>query len=199
MTSNLVERMACRSVLAVIRVSSAMGQASSWPAARFRHSGVYDEGRKEFEIYGGYTWNPTAQRVESASDIWAWNSSTWKLISDTGVHRYVASMAFDSKRQRALIFDGADDSGTTDGKLSSLEGGTWKLVRDLPSLKRADASLAYDSKRDRLVLFGGSNAVMKRFSSLIPGNSMAATGSPRLWLGHLCVRQERLCTIQSGA
>lgn len=50
MTSNLVERMAWRSVLAVIRVSSAMGQASSWPAARFRHSGVYDEGRKEYAV-----------------------------------------------------------------------------------------------------------------------------------------------------
>ena len=137
--------------------SSALAQAPNAPAPRLHHSGVYDEARKEFLIYGGYTWNQETQKTKPSSDVWAWNGSTWRLVGDTGVRRIVAPMAFDSKRQRTLMFSGAGDSDRIDGKLSSLEAGTWLLVKDLPYLQRADASLTYDSKRDRLVLFGGRN------------------------------------------
>ena len=147
-----------RIVIAVpllLAASTATAQEPSVPAGRLHHSGLYDENRKEFVIYGGYTWNQSAQKVQSASDVWGWNGSRWELICDSALHKYVAAMAFDSRRQRTLIFGGADDSGMIDGKLRSLEAGTWRVVKDLPALERADASMAYDSKRDRLVLFGG--------------------------------------------
>jgi hypothetical protein len=157
MASNYIRKLPAL-MLSLVALSQAIAQAPKSPAARLHHSGVYDEARKEFVIYGGYTWNQAAQKVQAASDVWAWNGMQWKLISDTGVHKYVASLAFDSKRQRLLMFGGADDSGMTDGKLNSLEAGSWKVVKDLPSLERADATLVYDSKRDRLTLFGGRRA-----------------------------------------
>ena len=145
----------CTFVLWFVAVYSAIAQSSNWPVARLHHSGTYDDVRKEFVVYGGYTWNQTSQKVQAASDVWAWNGIRWRLISDTGVEKYVASMAYDSKRQRILTFGGADDSNAIDGNLSSLEAGSWKVIKDLPSLARADVTLVYDSGRDRLILFGG--------------------------------------------
>jgi CubicO group peptidase (beta-lactamase class C family) len=87
--------------------------------------------------------------------VWGWNGTKWQLVGGMGVRKIVAPLAFDSKRQRTVMFGGNGDSDATDGKLCSLDKGTWRLVKDVPYLERADPSLAYDSKRDRLVLFGG--------------------------------------------
>jgi hypothetical protein len=138
----------------LIAASTAIAQAPKVPAARFHHSGVYDEARKEFLIYGGYSWD---QGTKKLGDVWGWNGSTWQLVADTGVRKIVAPLAFDSKRLRTVMFGGSGDSDANDGKLNRLEGETWQLVKDVPYLGREDASLAYDSKRDRLVLFGGRN------------------------------------------
>jgi len=140
-------------ILLLIAGSSATAQVPNVPAGRFHHSSVYDETRNQFLIYGGFTWDQGTKRL---GDVWGWDGTKWQLIGDTGVRKIVAPLAFDSKRQRTMMFGGSEDSGT-DGKLSVLNGGAWQLVKDLPSLARMDASLAYDSKRDRLVLFGGLN------------------------------------------
>jgi hypothetical protein len=132
--------------------------APTAPAARFHFSGTYDETRKEFVIYGGYIWDQATSTTKSASDVWGWNGTTWEQIASTSIHRYVAPMAFDSKRGRLVMFGGFDDADDVgDGRLSRLTAGTWESIKDLPALQRGDASLAYDSKRDRLVLFGGRN------------------------------------------
>jgi uncharacterized protein YbaA (DUF1428 family) len=132
----------------------------TWPAARYHFSAAYDESLKQWVIYGGYIWNLKTQKVQVTSDVWGWNGSSWKLMADSGLRKYVAPLAFDSKRQRLLMFAGANDSDAIDGKLSSFDGETWKPIKDLPSLQRADASMVYDSKRDRLVLFGGREAMV---------------------------------------
>jgi hypothetical protein len=153
MTSKALRRIVSL-VLLLIAASTAIAQVPNVPAARFHHSGAYDEGRKEFLIYGGYTWD---QETKKLGDVWGWNGTTWQLVGDTGVRKIVAPLAFDSKRQRTVMFGGSGDSDANDGKLRSLGGGTWLLVKDVPYLGREDVSLAYDSKRDRLVLFGGRN------------------------------------------
>ena len=136
----------------LIAASTATAQAPNVPAARLHHSGVYDETRKEFLVYGGYTWDQGTKKLD---DVWGWNGSAWQLVGDTGVRKIVAALAFDSKRQRTVMFGGSGDSDANDGKLRSLDAGTWQLVKDAPYLSREDVSLTYDSKRDRLVLFGG--------------------------------------------
>jgi len=150
-------------------------QAPNVPAGRFHHSGVYDEPRKQFLIHGGFTWD---QGTKRAGDVWGWDGTRWQLIGDTGIRKTVAPLAFDSKRQRIMMFGGSGDSGT-DGKLSILNGGAWQLVKDLPSLARMDASLAYDSRRDRLVLFGGLNdQVFFADTWEYDGNDWKATFTP---------------------
>jgi hypothetical protein len=93
-----------------------------------------------------------------ADDVWGWDGTRWQLIGDTGVPKIVAPLAFDSKRRRTLMFNCSGGPDASDGKLCSLNGRTWQVVKDVPHLAREDASLAYDSKRDRLVLFGGRRA-----------------------------------------
>jgi hypothetical protein len=154
MDLNYLRSIAATLILASIAVATALAQSLNVPAPRFHHSGVYDEARKEFLIYGGYIWDQGTKKV---GDVWGWNGTTWRLVGDTGVRKIVSPLAFDSKRQRTVMFGGSGDSDANDGKLRSLDGGTWLLVKDVPYLGREDVSLAYDSKRDRLVLFGGRN------------------------------------------
>jgi hypothetical protein len=115
-------------ILLLIAGSSATAQVPNVPAGRFHHSGVYDETRTQFLIYGGFTWDQGTKRL---GDVWGWDGTKWQLIGDTGVRKIVAPLAFDSKRQRTMMFGGSEDSGT-DGKLSVLNGGAWQLVKDLP-------------------------------------------------------------------
>jgi hypothetical protein len=165
--------MAAMLVVSLTPMPSALAQTPTVPAPRFHHSGVYDEARDEFLIYGGFVYD---QQPKAAGDVWGWNGSSWKLVGDTGVRKFVASLSFDSKRQRTLMFGGADNDKVSDGKLSSLEGKTWQLVKDAPILARADASLAYDSQRDRLVLFGGrSNKVLYADTWEFDGNEWKPT------------------------
>jgi hypothetical protein len=78
----LVRRIASFTALLLVAASSATAEAPKVPAARFHHSGVYDEARKEFLICGGYTWD---QGTNKLSNAWGWNSTTWQLIDDTSV------------------------------------------------------------------------------------------------------------------
>lgn len=141
-------------LLFATRISTA--QAPNAPAGRLHHSGVYDEARRLFLIYGGFKWDQGTTKM--VGDVWGWDGTRWQLIGDTGVPKIVAPLAFDSKRQRTLMFNCNPDPDASDGKLCSLDGKTWQVVKDLTHLAREDASLAYDSKRDRLILFGGRKA-----------------------------------------
>jgi Galactose oxidase, central domain len=153
MASKVPARILTLTIPLLLATLGSTAQSPNAPAGRFHHSGVYDEARKQFLIYGGFTWDQGTKRV---GDVWGWDGTKWQLVGDTGVRKIVAPLAFDSKRQRTMMFGGNGDS-TTDGNLSTLNRGVWQLVKDLPSLARMDASLIYDSKRDHLVLFGGLN------------------------------------------
>ena len=76
MPSNALGKLAARKVILLIAVSPAPAQAPNTPVARFHHSGVYDETRKEFLIYGGFTYD---QKIQQLSDVWGWDG-TWRLV-----------------------------------------------------------------------------------------------------------------------
>src|SRR5215467_5140104 len=119
MAWKVARRIVSFAVPLLIAASPAIAQVPKVPAGRFHHSGVYDEARKEFLIYGGYTWD---QGEKKLGDVWGWNGTAWRFVGDTGVRKIVAPLAFDSKRQRTVMFGGSGDSADS-GKLTSLEGG----------------------------------------------------------------------------
>ena len=143
MASKALRRILWLTLPLFIAASTAKAQVPNVPAARFHHSGVYDEARKEFLIYGGYTWD---QGTKKLGDVWGWSGTTWQLVGETGVRKIVAPLVFDYKRQQTVMFGGSGDSDANDGKLRSLDAGTWQLVKDAPYLSREDVSLAYDGE-----------------------------------------------------
>jgi hypothetical protein len=129
---------------------------STRPADRAHHSAAYDPVSAGLVVYGGYVYKKGGSRP--VGDLWCWNGENWKMLASTPVKKIVAPMVFDDKRNRLLMFGGSDSTGKSDGRLSALENGAWRLLADSAVMARGDAGLVYDSKRDRLVLFGGVNA-----------------------------------------
>ena len=125
------------------------------PAPRWHMSSVYDEAHHEVLIYGGFTLHGKVEQAQG--DLWAWNGAGWHFVGDTGLPKVVALMAFDSKRDRILMFGGAGDSGSTDGKLNVLENARWRTLTDDPTMSRLAGDFVYDSKRDHVLMFGGRN------------------------------------------
>src|SRR5579862_6950891 len=112
--SRLIVSLAMASLMAA---SSAAAQISNVPTGRFHHSGVYDAAQREFLIYGGFTGD---QGTKMLSDLWGWDGTKWQLIGDIRVPKIVAPLAFDSKRQRTLMFNCNRNFDASDGKLCSL-------------------------------------------------------------------------------
>ena len=92
------------------------------------------------------------------NEMWAWDGGSWSQVTPPNLpsEREGHSMAWDSARQRLVLFGGFT--------LTSLQNDTWEWngltwAQRLPPLPlpppREDAMLAFDSARGRLVLFGG--------------------------------------------
>jgi hypothetical protein len=96
------------------------------------------------------------------SDLWGWNGTVWSLL-DSGAAvspRWAGAMAFDSLRNRAVVFGGAAQSfpGYAPDTLE-WDGTRWHTLK--PPVQppyRIDTAMAYDQRRGRTVLFGGWSA-----------------------------------------
>jgi hypothetical protein len=178
-----------------IAASRATAQAPHVPAARLHPSAAYDDTRQQVVLYGGLTWNSQFQKTEVASDVWGWNGRTWSRISETGTRKYVASMAFDSKRHRLVSFGGANDTGV-DGN-SSL----WTQKRGV--LSRISPPSAAPTPVWCTTPSGTgwcySAAGTSKYCSPIHGNLMALTGRQRLPRDPLFVLRQRWRTTRHAA
>jgi hypothetical protein len=90
---------------------------------------------------------------------WEWNGSVWSMVSGAGPSaRTHARLAYDSARQRTVLF-GGDDRATLESLNDTWEwdGATWveRNPAQSPS-SRSRHDLTYDSVRNRIVLFGGT-------------------------------------------
>src|SRR6185369_14119281 len=89
-----------------------------------------------------------------------WDGTAWSqrapALSPTG--RYQHAMAYDSARQRTVVFGGLKVGGQPPlGDTAEWDGTSWSLVTTpLPPAARSAHAMAYDSLRARVVLFGGS-------------------------------------------
>lgn len=126
------------------------------PAARAHHAGVYDSATGELVVYGGYVYDPaTPKHNRAVGDLWAWNGKAWRFIGDSGQAMIVPSLAYDSKRDRLLMFGGFDDDAPANGRLSWLNGDHWQVLNEDATMARGGAGMVYDAERDRAVMFGG--------------------------------------------
>lgn len=127
------------------------------PPARYGQAMVWDAARQRVLLFGGYCGTGCA-----LGDTWEWDgvSGTWtqRTPAVAPTARFSAGMAYDSERQRAVLFGGrtlaarVNDHWEWDGA-----AGTWTQRSGfavLPSARSAHR-LIYDAARRRTVLFGG--------------------------------------------
>ena len=126
--------------------------------------GVYDPVRQSMLVFGGRT----ADNGRS-SDVWELSLSgppTWTLLQTTGTPPPPRSghvLLYDSRRERLLLFGGADsitrnDSWSLDLTAVPPEWGQGPSTGTLPA-RRSYASAVFDSLNDRAVVFAGADSV----------------------------------------
>jgi hypothetical protein len=124
------------------------------PAARVRHAMAFDTVRGQVVMFGGVAGGTTLMQ-----DVWEWNGASWTDKTPGGTmpaRRTSVAMAFDSTRNRVVLFGGATSAGEQQDTWE-WDGAAWvdKTPAGTKPPARREHALAYDSQRGRLVLFGG--------------------------------------------
>ena len=135
----------------------------SGPTPRAAHVMAYDNARGVTVVFGGNT--PTGP---GTNDLWEWDGSAWTNKTPVGIKpkaRMEHAMAYDSMRNRIVLFGGSCEDETIANDLWEWDGSAWVDLtpRGMPVNPpdgswppgRAGHAMAYDSGRGRLVVFGG--------------------------------------------
>ena len=121
----------------------------AWPAARGGHGMAYDARRGMTLVYG--------DRGPEAAVLWGWDGVRWHSFTapGPGLRRHI-KLAYDSARERTVLFGGVDDSGNRRmGDTWEWDGQQWQQVATEGPEPRGSYSMAYDPARRRVMLFGG--------------------------------------------
>jgi hypothetical protein len=129
------------------------------PAPRLGHVLAYDATRQRSVLFGGTSKTGLIEAQFVLGDTWEWDGEAWTQVANTGpLPRAFHAMAYDSKRERTLLFGGVTES---QGKFVnfadtwSWDGNEWTEQEDAGPPGRNGHRLVYDTIRDRAVLFGG--------------------------------------------
>ena len=140
------------------------------PAAREGHASAYDAAGDRLFVFGG------TDTGEVLGDVWVLEAASdptrasWRALTaegDAPGRRTAASLSFDSRHHRLVLFGGGDEIGQVHGDVRVLEGvesssetARWSLLAtsgDAPAPRLRHAT-AFDSVSGRLVVLGGSTA-----------------------------------------
>jgi hypothetical protein len=112
---------------------------------------TYDAARKVAVLDGG-------SATSGGVGTWTWDGTVWTQLADTGPSkRYLASLSFDAKRERAVLFGGSTSGSAYSGVLEKStwewDGAVWEQVEDIgPSGRWCHASAWAGSG---VLLYGG--------------------------------------------
>ena len=128
---------------------------ASSPSARQVMAFAFDASRGRTVVWGGF--NGTF-----LSDTWEWDGTNWQQLGASPfAGRCAATMVYDSKRQKCILFGGQAQSSFTND-VWQWDGTAWTQLA--PSVSGAAGpaprfyqSMVYDSREDRVVVFGGAN------------------------------------------
>ncbi len=132
------------------------------PEGRAGHSMVYDSSRHRVVLFGGFT-DPAAPNALAIfhNDTWVWQNGQWTRLDTANAPspRYYSSMAYDSDRDRIVLFGGVvygSDNKTIETLHDTWEfdGTNWTQTVASGSLHVSKPALAYDPSRKQMVLVG---------------------------------------------
>jgi len=123
------------------------------PSTRDDFGMAYDEARGKVVLFGGYTFNGSSWILDTST--YEWDGNAWAQISVSGPSgREKLAMAYDSVRQRVVLFGGSVSSDYF-GDTWEWDGSSWTQVSSTGPNARHRHAMTYDSARRKIVLFGG--------------------------------------------
>jgi MYXO-CTERM domain-containing protein len=125
---------------------------------------VFDSARQRVVLFGGMVPNGGGGNRNGTyyDDTWEWDGTTWTQVASTGpIGRYWHAMAYDSTRQRTVLFGGIgfyqNADGFPFGDTWEWDGSSWTQRAMTRPSARGRHAMAYDSARGVTVLFGGDD------------------------------------------
>jgi hypothetical protein len=128
--------------------------ANTGPSPRSGFDMVYDSFRKKSVLFGGYAGGlPT----DHFNDTWEWDGNEWTQVSNTGPSaRRNHAMAYDSTRQRVVLFGGAPFNGPFFNDTWEWDGNEWTQVSNTGPSARHAHTMTYDESAQIVLLFSGA-------------------------------------------
>jgi len=117
---------------------------------------AYDSDRHVVVVFGGMP-SPSGNIL---NDTWEYSGGSWNVITTehSPPARFSHAMAYDSNRQRIVVFGGSD-RGVNFNDTWEYDGSNWQQVNTANSpAPRRRVSMVFNSVSNRMVLFGGQDA-----------------------------------------
>jgi hypothetical protein len=124
------------------------------PPNRFEHTMVFDSARSRVVLFGGQGPGVGQHR----NDTWEWDGTTWtqRMTPVSPTLRTFNGLAYDSGRDRVVMFGGYFAVGTAANDTWEHDGSTW--VQRSPAtvpVGRHRLAMEYDSARGRTIMYAG--------------------------------------------
>jgi N-acetylneuraminic acid mutarotase len=157
------------------------------PSARASHGMIYDSKRARVVLFGGFTDSSVANGLPAFhNDLWSYKDGQWTIIDTVTAPkpRYDAGMAYDSDRDRIVLFGGIAyqaDNKTTENLFDTWEfdGTNWtEVVSHANGPKLEKGTLEYDPSRKQMLLVGINEAGAPAMYIQNPQTSAWAAPSP---------------------
>ena len=133
------------------------------PQVRGGHTSAYDSVRGVTVLFGGFGGiDPVQNIIILYGDTWEWDGSDWTQVSAGGgsepAGREGQGMAYDSQRNRVVMFGGADIANVLNDTWT-WDGSSWTNLNLSPAPSpREGHSMAYNSQTGSILVFGGFGA-----------------------------------------
>lgn len=131
------------------------------PPARAGHAMAYDPVRERVVLFGGDNNGQFSVPNAVFADQWEWDGTSWvdRTSYEAPLHGHSRALAYDSRRERVVMFGGADDPQNASRPLDDLwewDGSRWRqrFPTLSPSLRRSP--LVFDDIGAKVIMLGGA-------------------------------------------
>jgi hypothetical protein len=142
------------------------GSPTQAPPGRREHVLAFCPKLASVVLFGGYFYDNGPGKDTWLNDLWAWNGSTWTLVSahdpETGPSpRYRHAAAYKDRNDQFVMFGGSYDNERvmllSDTWVYRFDGTGWVDMSAQSPSPRRDLALSYDLEKKHVVLFGGDD------------------------------------------